>query len=42
MIKIYTNVWNRPLLLESTGQFGENEIKKNTRFYEDDEMALRE
>ena len=22
MIKIYTKVWNRPLLLESTGQFG--------------------
>lgn len=32
MIKIYTKVWNRPLLLESTGQFGENEMKANPRY----------
>ena len=32
MIKIYTKVWNRPLLFETTGQFGENEIKMNPRY----------
>ena len=36
MIKIYTKVWNRPLLLESTGQFGENEVKINSRFNAED------
>lgn len=28
MIKIYTNVWNRPLLFENTGEFGESEMRK--------------
>ena len=36
MIKIYTKVWNRPLLLESTGQFGENEMKANPRYNVED------
>lgn len=33
MIKIYTKVWNRPLLIE-TGQFGENEARNNSRYEE--------